>query len=277
MQDLFQLGKEAAFLEISDWKNVDNQLIAGFTTRRDGVSNEPFQSLNLGLHVDDKDTDVIQNRKILGQKLLIDPSSWVCGEQVHGNQVKKITHGDKGKGSYDMASAIPSVDGFYTDQQNILLTAGFADCVPLFFYIPRHHIVGIAHAGWKGSVLNIGQEMVKQFVNDEKIGVQDIFSVIGPSIGECCYKVDQRVIEEVDRVLTGIKLDTMPYKRVSDSQYVLNLKELNKQLLIASGVPNQNVGVSSYCTSCHPDLFFSHRRDQGKTGRMLGFIGIVNK
>ncbi len=176
-----------------------------------------------------------------------------------------------GKGTTDYQSAIAGTDGLYTEEARLLLALCFADCVPLYFMAPKHGMIGLAHAGWKGTVKNIAGEMVRLWHECEQIPLEDIYVVIGPSIGACCYIVDDRVITRVDRVLEGE--EKLPYKQVSIGQYALDLKELNKVLLIKAGIHEEHIDVSGYCTSCADHLFFSHRRDQGKTGRMMAFIG----
>ena len=118
---------------------------------------------------------------------------------------------------------------------------------------------------------NIGAKMIMLWEKDG-IPPEDVFTVIGPAICATCYVVDERVIAQVE------KLPVSPfYQIVSENQYALDLKALNRALLQQAGVPEKQILVSRYCTSCNPDLFFSHRRDAkmtGTTGRMLAFIGI---
>jgi polyphenol oxidase len=257
------------YMEINKWTKLDSSIIAGFTTRLAGNSINYYQSLNMGLHVNDDPADVINNRELLASEICIPLNDWVCGEQVHDSVIRKVTSEDKGSGVKDMESALSGIDGIYTNEKGILLTAFFADCVPIFYFAPKHHLVGIVHAGWKGSVEEIAPKMIKHWVDKEQVDPKDIHVTIGPSICMNCYEVDQRIIDKVDQ----LNLSVLPYNKVNDLSFKLNLKQLNMQLLLMSGVIQQHIQVTEYCTSCQSDLFYSHRKEKGKTGRMLGFIG----
>lgn len=263
-------------LFIDSWNSIHPSVVAGMTTRLGGFSKEPFRSMNLGLHVQDDPVDVIRNRQQLSKILGTSLESWVCGEQIHGGKITKVTRNDKGKGSLNMESAIKGVDGFYTKDRNVFLIAAYADCVPLYFLAPNDHLIGVAHAGWRGTVSNIAGEMIKSWTIKENVPIDEILVCIGPSIGSCCYKVDDYVIEKLTKIV-DVNPSQDVYSEESPGQYRLNLKQANRQLLIEAGVSPINIEVSNYCTSCHPDLFFSYRRDNGKTGRMVSFIGMKDE
>ncbi|WP_369902941.1 peptidoglycan editing factor PgeF [Bacillus manliponensis] len=254
-------------LHLQAWEEL-GAIIAGFTTKKGGVSRDSFQGMNLGLHVNDDVQHVYENRRILSQTLQIPLKNWVCSEQVHDKYVVKVSKQEKGKGVFSYKDGIPNTDGIYTSEQDVLLTSCYADCVPLYFYAPSYGMVGLAHAGWKGTVLGIANEMIEKW-NYEGIPSEDIRVAIGPSIGSCCYVVDDRVLEAAKKVIT----ESVPYETISDGQYAIDLKEINRLLCRQAGIKEENLIVSSLCTSCEEQLFFSHRRDRGTTGRMLSFIG----
>jgi polyphenol oxidase len=247
-----------------------DNILAGFTTKNGGVSKGDFSTFNLGLHVNDDIYAVCSNRKLLGDYVGIPTENWVGCEQIHKASVAKVTKARGGKGSLNYQDSLQGTDAIYTTETNILLTLCFADCVPLYFYEPNSKIIGIAHAGWKGSVNDIAGEMIRAWVKYEGVNPQNIYASIGPSIGSCCYIVDDRVINCIKEL--NINNDQI-YLEVSNGQYRLNLKSLNKKLMISAGIPKDHITTSSYCTSCDEELFFSHRRDKGNTGRMLSFIG----
>ncbi|MBU9721414.1 peptidoglycan editing factor PgeF [Bacillus alkalicola] len=255
---------------IKSWNKKDPSIVAGMTTKNGGFSTDTFSSFNLGLHVNDNQQNVIKNREKLASLLSFPTSNWACGEQVHDNKIMEITKAHTGMGVYDYKESLKGVDGFYTKDPNILLTTCYADCVPLFFMEPKRNLLGIAHAGWKGTVKNIGGEMIRVWVEKEGVALEDIYAVIGPSIGGCCYVVDDYVIDFVREVSPS---PNVVYSEVEKGQYSLNLKELNKQLLQQAGLVSEKIEVTKYCTSCDHSIFFSHRRDNGNTGRMLSFIG----
>ncbi|MED4202663.1 peptidoglycan editing factor PgeF [Neobacillus mesonae] len=259
-----------SYLAIESWMDQFPGLAAGITTKSGGVSKGNFETLNLGFHVGDEVNDVCVNRKEVARQLDFSLNHWVGAEQIHDIVLKKVGQKDRGKGSDSYDQSFKGIDGFYTNEDGVLLTLCYADCVPLFFIAPKSRMIGTAHAGWKGSVGQIARRMVVSW-EDEGIEAKDIHVVIGPSICGNCYIVDNRVVKLIENILEDV--DRKPYNLVSDGQFSLDLRELNRMLLIAAGVPERQIMVSSFCTSCDRELFFSHRRDQGRTGRMLSFIG----
>lgn len=259
-----------SFLTIENWMKLCPGLIAGMSTKLGGVSKGSFESLNLGFHVKDCGPDVCFNRQTIAELLDFPLNNWAGAEQVHGVHIKKIIKADRGKGSNSYESAFAGTDGFYTNEEGILLTLCFADCTPLFFLAPNAKMIGAAHAGWKGTVGMIGKQMVEAW-KAEGINPEEILVAVGPSICEKCYIVDNRVINLVENILEDV--DRKPYNQIKEGQYALDLRELNKLILLKAGIPEQNIIMTHYCSSCHHELFFSHRRDEGSTGRMLSFIG----
>lgn len=272
MNEPFQIENEM-FLSIKNWQTKFPRLVAGFTTRNGGSSEKPYTCNNMGLHVGDREENVICNRKKLACKIDMPLSHWVCCQQTHGSHIHAIKKQDAGKGATQFARGIADTDGLYTEEKGMLLVLAYADCVPIFFYAPRIERAGIAHAGWRGTVKNIGLAMIEQWVNDG-IQPEEIFVAIGPAICKDCYIVDQKVIDEVEKLPVDVR---KYFQEISFNQFSLDLKELNRALLQKAGVPVENILVSQFCTSCNEDLFFSHRRDAkqtGRTGRMIGFIGM---
>ncbi len=265
----FVLKKESYF-SIQDWESQFPGLIAGFTSKNGGVGKGAYQSMNLGFHVNDELSIVCENRRKLAEDIHFPLDSWVGAEQVHDCFIKKADHDDRGKGSVSYESSVKGTDGLYTDNKGILLTLCFADCVPLFFIAPERGRIGIAHAGWKGTVKQIAVKMVQRW-EEEGIRPEQIFVTIGPSICNKCYIVDKHVIDLVQNILVDV--EKKPYNLIKDGQYRLDLREVNKMLLRKAGVPEKNMMITDFCSSCHQDHFFSHRRDHGSTGRMLSFIG----
>ncbi|WP_347550425.1 peptidoglycan editing factor PgeF [Pseudalkalibacillus hwajinpoensis] len=256
-------------LSFSDKADRGHALTAGFSTRKNGVSQAPFSSLNLGFHVQDQPEDVLSNRMTLGNAIDYPIDHWVVGEQVHGALLAKVSTSDCGRGVRDHKDAIKDVDGLYTDDHDVLLTALYADCVPLFFYAPSVGRVGIAHAGWKGTTKDIAGEMIRAWKADG-ITSEDIYTAIGPSIGKCCYEVDDGVI---DQVKTVVEESEVFFVSKPNGKFQLDLKAVNRSLLRKAGIQENHIATSDYCTSCS-SLFFSHRNEKGRTGRMMGYIGL---
>lgn len=264
--DIFQ--KEGAEqLRIKKWEEKRPGLYAGFTTRNGGKSNDPYDTFNMGLHVQDEYKNVIDNREHLGNLTPFPVNTWVSGQQTHQTNLHIVRTADKGKGATDFKTSIPATDGLITNEKGILNTAFFADCVPLFFFDQTSGYIGIAHAGWKGTVGRIGEKMVENLTG-LGVDVSSLLVAIGPCITAPYYEVDEHVISKIDSSLRQHVAE-----KNKNNRYLLDLKQLNKKILRQSGISETNIDMTDYCTYQHKETFFSHRRDDGKTGRMLGFIG----
>ncbi|EIT85007.1 hypothetical protein A374_11935 [Fictibacillus macauensis ZFHKF-1] len=253
-------------------KMVPVGLTIGITSRTGGVSVPPYESLNAGFHVGDDPLDVVRNRTLISEAISVPLSRWVGSEQVHEATIQKVTKEHAGRGAKDLQSALARTDGLYTSDPSILLTSLYADCVPLFFISKKNGLVGLAHAGWKGTAAKIGAKMVELWVEKEQVASDDITVVIGPSIGRCCYEVNNYVIEQM-KAAASILTPALIYEETSEDTYQLDLKEMNRHILLSAGIKEDNIHVSTYCTSCQNDLFFSHRKEQGQAGRMMSYIG----
>lgn len=265
----FILQKEQ-FFTIESWIKNNPRLIAGFTTKNGGYSSGTYESQNLGFHVGDKIETVCSNRGNLSDALHFPLNRWVGAQQPHGTKIRKITKADCGKGSDSYAHSFKDTDGFYTNESGILLTLCFADCVPVYFLAPKERMIGVVHAGWRGTVQGISGHMVSAW-KDEGIDVEKISVVIGPSICKKCYIVDNHVINFVQDTLEDV--EKKPYTQIKSDLYSLDLRAVNKQILIQAGIAEEQILTTTFCSSCHHELFFSHRRDKGSTGRCLSFIG----
>jgi len=266
MHDIFQQA-HPSFLRIPSWEMINPSIVAGFTTRAGGYSDPPYDTFNVGLHVQDNYENIIKNRKKLAEILAFPLNNWIAAEQIHHANIQVIDHLDKGKGVYDYNTSIKGVDGLITNETGILCTMFFADCVPLYFYDPVTGYIGIAHAGWKGTTKKIAMKMVDEL---QRLGVKssNLLALIGPSISQEKYEVDKNVINQIDK--SYLEKVTIKSK---ENHYFLDLKQLNKEILLDSGLDDKNIKATDLCTYKEETLFFSHRRDEGKTGRMLGFIG----
>ncbi|KAB8138664.1 peptidoglycan editing factor PgeF [Gracilibacillus oryzae] len=258
----YDTTKQILFLD--QWMK-NHQIVAGFTTKFDGDSKGDYDSNNLGLHVGDNASDVIQNRERLANKIDFPLKNWVFAEQTHGPNIKHVSMRDSGKGSRSLSDSISDTDGLWTKDKGIMLALLFADCVPLYF-LSDSGSVAISHAGWRGTVHNIAGKTVNHFIQSG-IAAEQLEVAIGPSICPGCYQVSKEVIEQIPQRYNQV------YRR-EQAHYYLDLKQLNYLQLVDAGITPANIYLTNYCTF-HDELFFSHRRDQQKTGRMLGFIGSV--
>jgi len=268
--ETFLFNEHTKTLQIAEWESRFPQLLAGFTLRMEGCSEEPYSSFNMGLHVGDREHAVIVNRRALSERIRMSFDSWTCADQVHGTKVVRVTSAERGCGKDNLQDVIKSTDGLHTNEPDILLTSFYADCVPLYFLDPVRKAVGLAHAGWKGTVGRISKEMVKAFQQEYGSREEDLLVAIGPSIGQCCYEVDERVISFVKQSV-GTWQEAVTAKE--NGRYMLDLRKLNQLILLDAGLHPKQIASTNYCTSCRVDLFYSFRKENGKTGRMASYIG----
>lgn len=272
MREPFVRVEDKPFLQLLEWERSHPGLVAGFTIRTGGASELPFESFNMGLHVGDNAGHVVDNRRQLAAQLEIPFDVWTCADQVHGHQVCQVTAGGAGKESLD--DVIKATDGLYTTEKNVLLTSFYADCVPLFFLDPVSGAIGLAHAGWKGTVQRIAEEMVQSLSQSCESKPGDLLVALGPSIGSCCYEVDERIMEQVRKSVEQWEKAVTPAEK--ENRWMLDLRILNQLILVEAGVNPARISSTNWCTSCRTDLFFSHRKEagsKGTTGRMASYIG----
>lgn len=258
----WQRGKRIDYLTIPKWSELGVKAV--FSTRKAGVSKGLYSSLNMALHVNDQPEEVLRNRKIFLTELGHSPENCVAGEQIHGIGVVSVTAKDKGLGMWEMKDAIPQCDGMVTGEK-IGLFSFYADCVPLYFCNPPTGIVGLAHAGWKGTYKKIVKEVLTKIKSAGGLP-EDCLAAIGPCIGACCYRVGENVASIFREIFNNSVLI-----EISKGEYLLDLVEANRMLLLAEGIPPENISIAGMCTACHSDLFYSYRRE-GITGRMAAFI-----
>lgn len=265
-------------LLLQKWTELDDSLTVGFTTRNGGISEQPYHSFNIGLHVNDQPEAVLHNRRVLAESVGFSFDAWTCGEQVHSNVVAIVTKEERGRGSVSMADTLPGVDGIITNERDILLTSFYADCVPLYFWDQDNHVIGLAHAGWKGTVSAIALNMVNTMRADFGTDPQRLRCAIGPAIDGCCYQVNEVVINRIYELWKELELPDdqleLVIKKQNENFALINLKEINRRIMIKAGILASHIEISEMCTGCRTDLFFSHRMENGKTGRMASWIGL---
>ncbi|MDI3279996.1 MAG: peptidoglycan editing factor PgeF [Bacillota bacterium] len=243
-----------------------------FTTRRGGVSQGPFRWLNLGWHVGDDPAAVRENRRRLLQALDLAPEKLITAHQVHGTAVGVAEEGVVGRREGPAGENFAGVDALITAQPGLVLAVFVADCLPILLLDPRRKVVAAVHAGWRGTagraVVRAVEAMQKHFA----VEAGDCLAALGPAIGPCCYQVGDEVAAEFRRTYAGWRDFLRP---AQGGGWRLDLWEANRQALQEIGVVDSNLSLSQMCTACHPELFYSHRRDGGRTGRMAALIGLV--
>ncbi|WP_066634840.1 peptidoglycan editing factor PgeF [Desulfolucanica intricata] len=244
-------------------------VIHAFTTRRGGVSKGNFSSLNMALHVGDEPESVLDNRVRACRKIGINARDLVAGQQVHKDRVEVIRAEHKGRGADKYDLSLPETDALITNETSVPLSSYYADCVPLFLLDPVQRVIGLAHAGWRGTVLRIGEKTVQKMNRFFGTDPADCLAAIAPSIGPCCYEVDYRVITELKK---GFSYWQDLVRETSSGKYRLDLWETNYRTLTDAGLKPENIITTKVCTCCHNDVFFSYRAGKGNTGRMASLI-----
>lgn len=235
--------------------------INGCSCRLHGESDVAPGTLNLALHVGDDAAKVLRNRQRFAAALEVEAEKFTTCQQVHGSDVAVVTEDLIGKGALDLADTIAGIDALVTNLENVPLLLFYADCVPVLLADTRRRVIGLAHAGWRGTAAQIAAKTVQ--VMGERFGSDpaDIVAAIGPSIGACCYEVDDYVRDK----FSGYEEF---FAAKGNGRYQLDLQGVNKQQLMECGVAAGNIVVANVCTACNSDLFCSYRAEQGKTGRM---------
>lgn len=237
----------------------------GFTTRHEGVSRPPYNSLNLGLGTLDSPHNVEGNRSILVRHFGTGIDRLVTVNQVHGDDLLVI---DEPNPDYSHFLKV-DCDGIITNQPGIMIGICVADCIPVLLLDPVRRVAAALHAGWKGTAAGITRKGAEAFVKLFDTDPRDILAAVGPGIGSCCYEVDAPVMEAFRK--SG--QDTAPFAAdKGDGKFRLDLSEANHLQLLRAGIPERNIEVEKLCVSCNRELFFSYRRDGGETGRQMGFI-----
>lgn len=245
----------------------------GFTSRHGGVSEGPYRSLNLGLGTQDVPEHVHENRGRLGAAMGMAPSDWAMGNQVHEARVGVVRrlHSESG----GEVGRFPRTDALVTDRHGILLVVLMADCVPIMIVDPVHRAVGVAHAGWRGTVARIGVETLRVMTATYGTRAEECIVAIGPSIGPCCFEVGSEVSHIFQQEFSADAGSIVRGASTAGGKSHVNLWQANKLPLVEAGVLSENVGVSGLCTCCSPDQLFSHRASGGVTGRLGAAVGIA--
>ncbi|MCX6077194.1 MAG: peptidoglycan editing factor PgeF [Campylobacterales bacterium] len=240
--------------------NNFSNLTHALTTRHGGVSQKPYDSLNLAWHVGDDAQLVEINHKLLSEELGYDKNSLIHMKQIHSNLVHVVIEED------DFFTP-RSCDALITNKKNTPLMVMVADCSPLLFYDDVQKVIAVAHAGRAGAFKNIVKNVVDCFVNEFACEPQNLYVTVGASIGVCCYEVGQEVYDEACAI--GLEYTV----RKKENRYYLDVTKILQSQLLECGVKKENLEISDECTSCKNESYFSYRKS-GVTGRFAGLLMI---
>jgi YfiH family protein len=186
---------------------------------------------------------------------------------VHGDAIFVI----KQHGSYFSSREELNYDAIVTNRSNLAICIKTADCVPVFIVDKVKKVIAVVHAGWRSSSMSISAKVIQLMQNQYGSLPENILAAIGPSIGKCCYEVDQATADAFRQQNNHeLFLQQGPKK----DKWKLDLVEANRRQILAAGVPENNIEVSGFCTTCNQDMFFSHRGSGGITGRQINFMMI---
>lgn len=261
------------YLAFAAWQQ-EQELICGCSTRLGGVSDGYLASLNLSYSRGDRPEAVAENFRRLAAALEIGVDQLVLAEQTHGIRVQAVGKQDGGSG-VNGVHRIPDTDALVTDQPGLVLCVSVADCVPIYCFDPIRRVVGIAHAGWRGSVNGIADRLIEVMRINYGCRTADIRAAIGPSISAKAYEVDETVLTMLRKNCAHIESQHVCSGMDETGQHaLLNLWELNRLRLIAAGLSADKVTVGGVCTFANAPFLFSHRATGGRRGNQLGFIGL---
>lgn len=231
-------------------------IVAAESTRHGGVSQPPFDTLNLGLHTDDALLNVEENRRRFFSAVNYSTHQVAHAHQVHGTAVA-IAH---------TAGHYAGFDALITNQPGILLSITVADCVPILLYDSVSQSIAAVHAGWRGTVGGVVEAALSALAQGYGTRAVDCLAYIGTCIDACHFEVGPEVAAHFDA--TSSAWDEAHQKHFVD------LKAANRQQLLALGLLPSRIEVSPRSTFADSGDYFSHRRDKGHTGRMLAVIGL---
>lgn len=242
----------------------------GFSTREGGITVDPPKaSLNLSWTRCGSPEEVIANFKIFAEGAGIDYDDMAVVNHEHGANVLRIAHEHRGRGFYK--DPLPPCDGIITDDPTVTLVTSHADCGAYFFYDPVHRAIGMAHAGWKGTLLRIGAEMARRMAEEFDTDPSDIIAATGPCICRDCFEVDADLGEKFQSEFgyPGISRPGRQGKAYADLELAAAVQ------FVEAGIRPESITLMNACTYENRQHFFSHRRDKGITGSMAAYIKLI--
>jgi YfiH family protein len=243
-------------------------MIHAISTRIGGVSLGRLQSLNLSFKVGDEALRVEENRLLLMNALGISHVRPVSLNQVHGDSVRRVLKDER----IPLDGLLGEGDALITDVPGVPLMILVADCMPILFYDPVHRAIGLAHAGWRGTVNHVGAKALLRMGEEFGTHAADIQVALGPAIGACCYEVGPEVAESFQSVFPWAGEVLNP---TGKDKFQLNLEEANVRQLVEIGVPEGQLLRSGLCTIRKSEWFYSHRAEatlEKPTGRFGALI-----
>ena len=239
-----------------------------FSTRLGGVSTGIYSSMNLGFGRGDSDDNVLENYRRFCAAAGFDIHNLVSTAQTHKTEILRVGEAERGAGIIK-SKPWHDIDGLITNEKNVALCVYSADCVPLLFADTVHHAIGVAHAGWRGTVAEIAAVTVGAMQREFGTQPSELLVGIGPSIGPCCFEVDTPVAKQF---LDCPEISENCMVKKENGKWMIDLWEANAQILRNAGV--QKIEKGEFCTRCNSDTLWSHRATDGKRGGACGILCI---
>ena len=245
------------------FSSLDNyHLVHGVFMRHGGASPKPWASLNLATSVGDSRESVIENRRRITKCLSLGENSIFDVWQVHSSRVIHTEDSRKLDQPHQKA------DSIITNKPNVTIMMLFADCVPIMMYDPKKHVAALAHAGWQGTVNGVVRKTVKSMQENYACKPENLVACIGPSICVDHYEIGKDVAEEVERSFENTEQILIK----KDRRIHLDLRIANRIILQKCGI--KKIQNSNICTACNISDWYSHRAENGKTGRFAAVITV---
>lgn len=242
-----------------------------FSTRIGGRSQGMFESLNFSFTRGDDREAVEENFRRMAEALGVKYESFVCSDQTHTTNIRRVTREDAGKG-LTRERDYTDMDGLITNEPGLVLATFYADCVPLYFVDTVNHAIGLSHSGWRGTVGRMGKATLEAMQKEFGTDPAKVICAIGPSICQSCYEISEDVAVEFEKEFPEHKSEIL-YKK-GNGKYQLDLWRTNEIVLLDAGVRKEHIAVTNICTCCNDKLLFSHRASQGKRGNLGAFLAL---
>lgn len=241
-----------------------------FSTRLGGCSTGVMSTLNTAFHTGDSEANVLENRSRFFSLFDYDYLDLIAPIQVHGTGLTVANEVQRGEGALPGSARI-SCDGMIATQPGLILTAYAADCLLIYLVARNKPLVALAHAGWRGTLGGMAGGLVNYLQSLFGIEPQHVLTALSPAICKKCYQVSTDVAE----LFAGAGWNSSSYlEKGENGKWQLDLTAINKAQLLKAGVKETNLSLGKWCSSCDQELFYSYRRDNGVTGRMVGFISL---
>lgn len=245
-----------------------------FSTRAGGISTGALSSMNLSFAREKNRSTVEANFRIFADALGFPPEHMVLSHQTHTTNIRVVTAADRGKG-FLRERDYRDIDGLVTDCPDIVLVTFYGDCVPLLAVDPVHHVIGSAHSGWRGTLNNIGAELIRTMRETYGTNPADVRAAIGPSICPDCFEVGPEVAEAfLAERGTAFSEPILRRGNIKDGEqkYQLDLQEACRRNFLGAGLKEEHISLPDLCTCCNWDVLFSHRGSGGEHGLMAAFL-----